>query len=59
MGEILLRCPACDRITTWSTSPMPEPRPEPKTPYRLSFNDRKFLKALRIGQDEEGTHDAS
>lgn len=45
IGEVPLKCPACDRVTTWTAY---FPQPEPKVPYTLSINDHKFLRSLRI-----------
>ncbi len=45
IGEVPVRCPACDRVTRWVTK---FPETQPKVPYILSVNDATFLKALKI-----------
>lgn len=45
IGEIPVKCPACDRVTRWTTS---LPLDRPKVPFALTLNDRRFLRSLRI-----------
>lgn len=55
-------CPGCRRVAAWSLEPKTEatiiraapadPEPAAKNPYRLNFNDRWFLRKLRIAQDQ-------
>jgi hypothetical protein len=40
-GDLPPVCPACQAPADWST--------EMEWPFRLSVNDRRFLKSLRIG----------
>lgn len=51
IGEIPPRCPACDRVTTWSTSAPVQPMPEPRVRWELNVNDRRLLRSLRIQSD--------
>ncbi len=45
IGEVPVKCPACDRVTRWVTK---FPQDRPTVPYVLSVNDAQFLKALKI-----------
>lgn len=47
-GEVPLHCPSCQRPTRWGTSP---PRTESDPGWQLNVEDRRFLRALRIGTD--------
>lgn len=49
-GKIPELCPYCERVGAWATIPM---IPDPVKPYRLSENDRKLLRALRIEATDE------
>src|SRR5262249_44049356 len=55
LGEVPARCPSCDRVTHWSTEPLPPAADQPKVPYVLTWNDRRLLKSLRIQVDEQNT----
>ncbi len=45
MGEVPLKCPACDRVTTWTAH---FPAREPTVPWEVTRNDALFLLSLRI-----------
>lgn len=40
-------CPTCRGVTVWRTEPWP------RYPYEVTFNDRRFLRSLRIKADDE------
>jgi len=42
VGEVPFLCPECHGIPYWTTSP----------PFKLSRNDKSFLKSIRITQDD-------
>lgn len=51
-------CPACQRAASWTAIPPHGIRPaahpdDPKRPYDLTLNDRRFLRSLRIETDSE------
>ena len=55
-GERPLVCPNCEQPARWTTTepaapPMPKRGRDPAKVYRLSTNDRRFLKAVRIASD--------
>lgn len=52
-GEQKALCPACRREAKWATEPgHPVKATEPpRGVLDLTFNDRRFLKQLRIGQE--------
>jgi hypothetical protein len=39
-------CPHCEASASWTTDP------DPEKPYRLSWNDRKFLTSIRVADDD-------
>lgn len=43
-GKLPQPCPGCLRETRWTTTP----------PWRLSWNDRQFLRLLKIDPEEKG-----
>jgi len=45
VGELPTACPSCLQFPNWSTL----------RPYRLSFNDRTFLKSIRIEAVDRGS----
>lgn len=49
VGEIPLVCPSCELATSWSTTP-PYAR-DPKVPYKLTRDDRVFLRVQAIRPD--------
>ena len=53
IGEVPTRCPACDRITSWTTTIPVMPGPEPKIPWKVGINDKRFLRSIRIASSEE------
>ncbi len=55
IGEVPLRCPMCGQVTSWSTDVPIMPAPEPKSPYELNVNDKRFLRSIRITSDEEAS----
>lgn len=47
--------PDCKKSAKWSTTPgnpHKERRKNPRVPYELNHNDRRFLKSLRIETDQ-------
>jgi hypothetical protein len=55
IGEVPLRCPACDQVTSWSTTAPVIVAPEPQTPWKIGINDARFLKSIKILPDEEAS----
>lgn len=54
-GDFPATCPACGRDSKWSVTPgnlTKERRRTPRVPWALSYNDRRFLRALHITDDE-------
>lgn len=50
LGEVPRVCPACEQETSWTTAmPMSS---DPRVPYEVSLNDRRFLRSLRISPEE-------
>jgi hypothetical protein len=48
-------CPACDRQTSWFTSPKGTEPPRLARAYDLTPADRRFLRTLRIASDVTST----
>lgn len=51
VNEIPNVCPDCHKETSWSTTAPVRSIP-PKDPYKLTFNDREFLKKIPITPEE-------
>jgi hypothetical protein len=45
LGERPVKCPSCDREPQWRDTP---PYADPKVPYELTTNDRRFLHKLQV-----------
>lgn len=45
-GDVPRICPGCDRETVWTT--MAPVSDVPRFAWELTFNDRRFLKTIRI-----------
>lgn len=54
MGDLPAKCGACDRVTRWVES---LPLDQPKVPYELNINDKRFLRSIRVAS-EDGVHEA-
>lgn len=50
VNEIPTLCPNCLQETSWATSPIAT---SAAFPFKLSVNDRRFLRSLHIAADEE------
>lgn len=48
LGEIPAICPNCEQETTWTTFAR---QAGPTTPYRLTVDDRRFLRETKIRPD--------
>lgn len=52
-GDVPSMCPACSRPAHWSTM-QPEARYQPpKDPWKISVNDKRFLKGLKIRAEDD------
>jgi len=57
-GDVPIQCPRCEASPArWSTVAPAESSgtiypADPKRAYRLTDNDRRFLKSIRVSQDE-------
>jgi hypothetical protein len=48
-------CPACGKEARWSVLPgrtIKERRKNPRVPFELTLNDKRFLRSLRIQTEE-------
>lgn len=50
IGEVPPVCPACEQETTWTTVPSGYAAPKPD--YKLTLNDMRFLRSMKILADE-------
>lgn len=50
LGEIPATCPACDQETSWTT--VPPSSDTPTVAYKLTVNDRRFLRSYRIAAED-------
>jgi hypothetical protein len=51
IGEVPPQCPACHHATRWTTTP---PHGDiPRVPYKLTPNDRAFMKRRGIDSERE------
>lgn len=48
IGSIPAVCPACEQETSWTTT---WPHEDPRFPFSLTVDDRRFLRSLRITGD--------
>lgn len=51
-GMLPLICKGCGRSAKWNTEPVAPRTGEPRVPYLINLNDRRFLRGLHIKADE-------
>lgn len=51
-GMLPLICKGCKRSAKWNTEPVAPRTSEPRVPYLISLNDKRFLRSLHIKADE-------
>jgi hypothetical protein len=49
VGVVPATCPQCQNPANWSTSL------EPRVPYELTLNDKRFLKGIHVSPEESRT----